>query len=69
MKPDSKFSHYKLKRLRVTAGLSVATLAGTADITQMSLYGYESGAHEPKVSNAAKLAHALGVKIEDLLRK
>ncbi|MBO7670609.1 MAG: helix-turn-helix transcriptional regulator [Oscillospiraceae bacterium] len=57
-----------LRQLRRERGLSVQELAKAADVSPMTIYRYEEGNRLPTVTVAYKIAVALGVKIDDLLR-
>lgn len=57
----------KLKGLRETRGLSVASLAERAGIGVSTLYKIEQGRVAPTVYNLYRLARALGVPVGELL--
>ena len=52
-----------LKAARVNAGLSVKEAAQLADVTEDTMYRYESGKSSPKIGTALKLATAYGVPV------
>jgi transcriptional regulator with XRE-family HTH domain len=57
-----------IKKLRKKKGLSQDRLAKVADITLATLVKLESGANDnPTIKTMAKVAEALGVKIDDLV--
>ncbi len=53
--------------IRRDRGLTQLQLAVRAGITPTALARIESGKVDPKLSNAKKLADALGVKVDDLI--
>jgi putative molybdopterin biosynthesis protein len=55
-----------LRRKRISAGLTQATLAKHSDISRQAVAAIESGAYLPNVSIALKLAQAFGVTVEEL---
>ena len=58
-----------IKRLRNKLGLTQDDLAKKADITYTTLMKVESGiVNKPSVQTMAKIAKALGVSIEDLIK-
>ncbi len=58
-----------IKRLRNKLGMTQDDLAKKADIKYTTLMKVESGAvNKPSVQTMAKIAKALGVSIEDLLK-
>jgi len=58
-----------IKRLRTKLGLTQDDLAKKADIKYTTLMKVESGTvNKPSVQTMAKIAIALGVSIEDLIR-
>lgn len=54
--------------LRKKMGLSQQELADAAGVTQASISNYESGKQIPSVNTADKIASALGVSLNELLR-
>jgi len=57
-----------IKKLRVKKGLSQDKLAKMADVTLTTLVKLESGANDnPTIKTLAKVAKALGVKIDELV--
>jgi transcriptional regulator with XRE-family HTH domain len=56
----------KVKQLRLQRGLTQATLADASGIPLPTLRDYEQGKRDPLLSNAKKLARALGVSIDEL---
>jgi transcriptional regulator with XRE-family HTH domain len=54
----------KLKELRQQAGLTQAALADLAAIPVGTIRDYEQGKRDPLLSNAQKLAAALGVSLD-----
>jgi transcriptional regulator with XRE-family HTH domain len=58
-----------IKRLRAKLGLTQDDLAKKADIKYTTLMKVESGTvNKPSVQTMAKIAKALGVSIEDLIK-
>ena len=58
-----------IKRLRAKLGLTQDDLAKKADIKYTTLMKVESGTvNKPSVQTMAKIAKALGVSIEELLK-
>lgn len=56
-----------IRKLRKKRGLSQDKLAKLADVTHTTLVKLESGANDnPTIKTLAKIAKALGVKIDDL---
>jgi transcriptional regulator with XRE-family HTH domain len=53
----------KLKELRQGRGLTQAGLASVSGIPVGTIRDYEQGKRDPLLSNARKLAHALGVSL------
>ena len=58
-----------IKRLRAKLGLTQDDLAKKADIKYTTLMKVESGAvNKPSVQTMAKIAEALGISIENLIK-
>jgi len=58
-----------IKKMRAKLGLTQDNLAKKADIKYTTLMKVESGTvNKPSVQTMAKIAKALGVSIEDLLK-
>lgn len=62
----SKFSE-NLKAAREAAGLTQKDLAEAAGLTEVSIWNYEAGKHEPQVSSLVKIAKALNLSVDVLL--
>ena len=58
-----------LQRLRREAGLSQEELAGRSGVHQTYLSGVERGVRNPTVTVLQKIALALGLDIEDVVRR
>lgn len=59
-----------IRRLRTKKGLAQEKLARLADISTATLVKIESGvAKEPTITTVTKIANALGVSIDELIRK
>ena len=66
---SGKIISKNIKRLRAKLGLTQDDLAKKADIKYTTLMKIESGTvNKPSVQTMAKIAKALGVSIEDLLK-
>ncbi len=57
-----------LKFIREQQGLSLRTLAVLAGVHYTSLVRLEAGRYDPRVSTLRKIAEALGVDLQDLLK-
>lgn len=53
-----------LRQARQKAGLSVSTLARSAQTSRAAVHAYETGAREPNVATALRLLHACGYTME-----
>lgn len=58
-----------LKALRKERGMTQEELANAVNIHRVTIAKYESGKVSPTLESAAKLAKALGVPIERLIKK
>lgn len=58
-----------LQRLRREAGLSQEELAGRSGVHQTYLSGVERGVRNPTVTVLQKIAVALGLDIDDIVRR
>lgn len=56
----------RLRVLRAERGLGQSELASLAGVNRSALCRWEAGETEPRVSIALRLAHSLGVTVEDL---
>lgn len=56
-----------IRRLRTERGLSETDLAARAGIREADVLRYERNANRPRIETAARLAHALGVTLDDLI--
>jgi transcriptional regulator with XRE-family HTH domain len=54
----------KLKELRQQKGMTQAAFAKASDVPLGTIRDYEQDKREPLLSNAQKLAHALGVSLD-----
>lgn len=60
----------KIKQLREKKGLSQEKLARIADVSNNTIVNIESGKQtNPTIETVSKIAKALGVDIEELLKK
>ena len=57
----------RLKKLRLSRGLTQEALAKKAGISRAYLARLEMGLHDPHLSRLRKLAKALGVKVSTLV--
>lgn len=66
---NGKIISENIKKLRTKLGLTQDDLAKKADIKYTTLMKVESGTvNKPSVQTMAKIAKALGITIEDLLK-
>lgn len=59
----------KLRELRLEKGLTQSELSEISDVPRICIARYETGEHQPGMSNAKKLASALGVTVDELISK
>lgn len=57
-----------LATIRKEKGLTQEQLANKVGVKNTSICNYETGTREPNLSTAAKLASALGVTVDELLK-
>ncbi len=58
-----------IKRLRTEKNLSQDRLSKLADLSLNTIVTVESGANEnPTIDTLTKIAHALGVRVDDLIK-
>ena len=65
-KDDNKF-HHRLKKARVTRGLTQESLSRIAGISPAPLSRYEAGLSSPSMQNLKKICKALIVSSDSLL--
>lgn len=58
--------HNRLKALRTEQGMTQEALAGTVRVTRQTIIAIEKEKFVPSVKLALELAHALGVRLEDV---
>lgn len=58
-----------LKRARTARGLSRSGLGALCGLTSRAITYYEEGKRIPNIDNAHKLAKALGLTLDDLLKE
>lgn len=58
-----------IKKARLNADMSQEMLAKAAGVSRISIARYESGERIPDVVTAAKIANALGCKVDDLIKE
>ena len=56
----------RLKRAREAQGVSLLALGGLTEIQPRTIERWEDGLHDPKIEDAAKVAAALGVSLDEL---
>lgn len=56
-----------LKAIRKMRGMTQADLATASSIHRITIARYETGAVEPNIKSAERLAKALGVTVDDLI--
>ena len=59
----------KLRELRKALGMTQKQLAIKSDTPRICIARYEAGTHQPGITNATKLAAALGVTVDELIGK
>jgi transcriptional regulator with XRE-family HTH domain len=67
-KPTASFFGDKLRYLRLEKGLTQTQLGDKVGLSKRMMAHYEKHATRPPTDKTALLAHALGVKMEDLLK-
>ena len=55
-----------VRELREAAGLTQLELAVRVGVTPSTVYNWESGRSEPRVSQLRRVAEAFGVKMDDI---
>lgn len=58
-----------LRAIRETRGLTQNELAEATKIHRVTIAKYEKGLVDPTLENAKKMADALGVTVDDLIRQ
>lgn len=58
-----------LKVIRKQKGMTQATLSAFSGVNRVSIAKYETNKAEPSLETAVKLADALGVTVDELIRK
>lgn len=58
-----------IKKIRLQAGMSQESLALASGVSRISIIRYESGERFPDLETAARIAKALGCKLDDLIDK
>lgn len=59
----------RVRALRAALGLTQEQLAERADMHWTFISGVERGLKDPRINTVARLAHALGVTTDQLLRR
>lgn len=68
MELDKKSFGARLRELRLASGLSQEALAERCGVGQGRISQWESGTNAPLITQTVKLAEALGVGIEELVK-
>lgn len=58
----------KLREIRKAKGMTQEQLAKASGIHRITIAKYEAGKVDPKTENAERLAAALGVTVDDLIK-
>lgn len=58
-----------IKTLRLKAGMSQEMLAQASGVSRVAIARYETGERVPSIVIAARIAKALGCKVDDLIDK
>lgn len=59
----------RIKKLRQDKLMTRLDLAKVTGVSRMTVYNWEQGAFSPEYKNLKLIANALGVKVEELLKK
>ena len=65
--PRERSVNSKLAALRIAAGLTQQQLADLVGVRMLAIGRWERGQCTPSGENLVKLAHALGVSVEEIL--
>ncbi len=68
MKDEAQRLGKNLKRIRTEKGISQGDIVKTSGIDKAMISNIENGKTNPTLATIAKLAKALGVPIEDLIK-
>jgi len=60
---------FKLREIRKLRGMTQGELAKAAQIHRVTIAKYEAGQCMPSFDRAERIANALGVPVEELIRK
>lgn len=58
-----------IKKVRLTVGMSQEELAKASGVSRVAIARYEAGERVPSVIIAARIANALGCKVDDLIKE
>lgn len=58
-----------LKSIRKMRGMTQQQLADVSDVPRVCISRYESGKYQPSFTNACKIAKALNVSVDALIKK
>lgn len=68
MKSESEKLGRNLKRIRTTRGISQGDIARSLEVSRGFVSNIENGKTNPTLSTISKLAKALGVSVDQLLK-
>lgn len=57
-----------IKKVRLAVGMSQEDLAKASGVSRIAIARYETGERVPSVIIAARIANALGCKVDDLIK-
>ena len=63
---EPKETKLTLREARKRAGLGLPALSWRTGVDIPSLLRYEAGKTRPRIENAAKIAHVLGVRVDEI---
>ena len=58
-----------IKKVRLAVGMSQEDLAKASGVSRIAIARYETGERVPSVIIAARIANALGCKVDDLIKE
>ena len=58
-----------IKDMRIAANMSQEELAQASNVSRVAITRYETGERVPNIEIAARIAKALGCKLDDLIEK
>lgn len=60
---------YRLREIRKARGMTQEMLSKAARVNRVNISKYENGLSSPNLDSAQRLANALGVSIDELMKK